>query len=364
MHKLLTLVLAVAVILSLVVVGCAKPAPAPAPAPTPSPAPGPTPAPTPAPAPAPLELRFAHGWSTKHHVHPVIEAWTKEVEEATEGRVKITIYPGATIAKGPDLYDAAATGVADMAWSLQGYTPGKFPLTSVMELPFMATSSVQGTRVMQGLYEKFPEVEAEYEGVKILWLWALDPGQLLTTKKQVRTLDDISGMKLRTASATLGLMMEELGAVPVHMGSAELYDALQKGVVDGGILGVSALKTFSLQDVIRYVTVGNFFVDTMFVVANDKSWNKISASDQKIIEDLNRKYEGIVANSFVTEQQKGFEAAEAAGAEEYILPAAELDKWKQAVSGISKKWIADMESKGLPGQEVYDAAIELAEEYK
>jgi len=349
-HRLITLVIAVVVIAGLVIAGCAKPAPAPSP--------------TPAPAPAPLELRFAHGWSTKHHVHPVIEAWTKEVEEATEGRVRITIYPDAIIAKGPDLYDTVATGVADMAWSLQGYTPGKFPLTSVMELPFMATSSVHGTRIMEGLREKFPEVEAEYEGVKVLWLWALDPGQLLTTKKQVRTLDDISGMKLRTASATLGLTMEALGAVPVLMGSAELYDALQKGVVDGGILGISALKTFSLQDVIRYVTVGNFFVDTMFVVANDKSWNKISPSDQKIIEGLNRKYEVIVANSFVTEQGKGFEAAEAAGAEEYTLPAGELDKWKQAVSGINKKWIADMESKGLPGQEVYDAAIELAGEYK
>jgi len=148
------------------------------------------------------------------------------------------------------------------------------------------------------------------------------------------------------------------------MGAAELYDSLQKGVVDGGLLGVSAVKTFNLQDVIRYITVGDFFVDTMFVVANSKSWDKISASDQKIIEDLCRKAEITVSRSFDTETKAGFEAAESAGVEIYTLPADELDKWKQAVSGINKKWIADMELKGLPGQEVYDAAIELAEKYK
>ncbi len=107
---------------------------------------------------------------TKHHVHPVIETWTKEVEEATEGRIKITIYPGGALAKGPELYDTVAAGAVGMAWSVHGYTAGKFPLTSVMELPFMATSALQGCNILWSLYEKFPEIEAEHEGTKVLWI--------------------------------------------------------------------------------------------------------------------------------------------------------------------------------------------------
>ncbi len=94
----------------------------------------------------------------------------------------------------------------------------------------------------------------------------------MTTKKDVRTLDDINGLKLRSPSSALAPTIEAMGAVPVTMGIGELYDSLQKGVVDGTLLGTSAVKTFNLQDVIRHITVGNFFVATMFVVVNDDSW--------------------------------------------------------------------------------------------
>ena len=83
---------------------------------------------------APIELRLAHGWSPKHHCHVILDKWTKDVEKATNGRVKITIFPGGALSNAVQLYDSTRTGVADLAWFLQGYTPGKFPLTSVVEL--------------------------------------------------------------------------------------------------------------------------------------------------------------------------------------------------------------------------------------
>ena len=75
----------------------------------------------------PIELRLAHGWSPKHHCHVILEKWTKDVDQATEGRVKITIFPGGALSTAVQLYDSARMGVADLAWFLQGYTPGKFP---------------------------------------------------------------------------------------------------------------------------------------------------------------------------------------------------------------------------------------------
>ncbi len=351
-------VLACVLVVSLVIAGCA-----PAPAPTPSPAPAPAPAPTP-PA-RPVELRFAHGWATTHHVHVVIDAWTKEVEKATEGRVKITIYPGGTLAGAVQLYDAVSTGAVDLAWFLQGMTPGKFPLSSVIELPFMATSATQASQVTWGLYEKFPELKAEYAGVKVLWLWTVDTGQLMTTKKAVRVVDDMKGLKLRVGSATQNPMTEALGAVPVLMPIGELYDALQKGVVDGTLLGTSAVNTFKLHDVIKYMTVGHFFINAQGVAINSNSWAKIPARDQKIIEDISgRKMAETTGKSFEREAKAGFDAASGARVEIIQLPAAEMDKWKRTVSGIYQQWINDMKAKGLPAQAVFDEANKLAQQYK
>ncbi len=106
----------------------------------------------------PIELKLAHAWATTHHVHVILDQWVKEVEQATNGRVKITIYPGGALSTAVQLYDTVKTGVADLCWFLQGYTPGKFPLTSVIELPFMATSAKQGSQALWELYETSPEM--------------------------------------------------------------------------------------------------------------------------------------------------------------------------------------------------------------
>lgn len=312
-----------------------------------------------------VELRFAHGWSTEHHIHKVIEAWTKEVEEATSGRVKIEIYPGGALATPNQLYDAVATGVADMAWFLQGYTAGKFPLTSVIELPFMAESAEQASQALWDLYEKFPEFQEEYQGVRVLWMWTTDTGQLMTTDKEIKTLNDVAGLKLRVGSASLSPTTEAFGAVPILMPINELYDSLQKGVVEGTLLSSSAVKTFNLQDVIAYMSMGNFFVNTQSVAINDASWAKISSEDQKVIQDLSgKRMAQITGKNFDTEGKAGFEAAVAGGVQIIELSEEELQNWRDAVSDLNSQWIADMNSKGLPGQEVFDEALTLTQQYR
>src|SRR5512139_154234 len=178
-----------------------------------------------APAPAkPVELKLGHAWATTHHVHVILDQWAKDVEKATSGRVKITIYPGGTLSTAVQLYDSVKTGVVDLAWFLQGYTPGKFPLTSVIELPFMASTAKQGSAAMWELYESSPEMQAEYAGVKVLSMWVVDPGQLMTNRKVVHNVNDIKGMKLRIGSDTLKPTAEALGAVPILMAINELFD--------------------------------------------------------------------------------------------------------------------------------------------
>ena len=314
---------------------------------------------------SPVELKLAHAWATTHHVHVILDQWTKDVEKATDGRVKITIYPGGALSTAVQLYDTVRTGVADLAWFLQGYTPGKFPLTSVVELPFMASSSKQGSPALWEVYENSPEMQAEYGGVKVLSMWVVDPGQLMTSRKVVRNLEDVKGLKIRIGSDTTKATAEVLGAVPILMAINELYDSLQKGVVDGTLLGTSAIRTFKLQNLLKGLTIGNFFVNAHALGINKNSWAKIPAEDQKIIMDLaGLRLAKITGLKFDSEGQVGYDDAKAAGVEIVQLPPAEMSRWTGAVAGIYQQWIADMKAKGLPGQQLYDKTREILKKYE
>ena len=357
MKKLSWISIAVMVTVMLIFSACTSGAP--------SSAPSSAPAKAPAPSGQPVELKLAHGWATTHHAHVMLDAWTKDVEKATEGRVKITIYPGGALSTPVQLFDTVSTGVADLAWFLQGYTPGKFPLTSVIELPFMATSAEQASQALWEIYEKTPQMQAEYPGVKVLALWTVDTGQLMVAKKVVRNFDEIKGLKLRIGSDSLKPTTESLGAVPILMAVNELYDGLQKGVVDGTLIGTSAIKPFKLQDVLKGVTMVDLFTSAMGLAINSNSWAKISAQDQKIIMDLSgTKLAKAMGANFDSEAKLALDVAKGAGVEIVELPAAEKDKWKKAVAGIHQQWIADMKAKGLPAQEVYDEITKLIKKYE
>lgn len=313
----------------------------------------------------PMNLRLAHGWSPKHHVHVILDQWTKDVDRATDGRVKITIFPGGALSKAVQLYDSTRTGVADLAWFLQGYTPGKFPLTSVIELPFMATSGRQASQAIWDLYESSPAMQAEYQGVKVLSMWTVDTGQLMTARVIVRNVDEIKGLKLRIGSDTLKPTVEALGAVPILMPIGDLFDSLQKGVVDGTLLGTSAIKTFKLAPILKGMTIGHFFVNAQALGINEKVWEKISAADQKTMMDLAGTHMAkAMGSKYDAEGKVGYNIAKDAGVVIVDMPPSEMAKWKKAVAGIYKDWIEEMNAKGLPGRQIYDEANQLTKKYE
>ena len=134
------------------------------------------------------------------------------MEEATKGKVKIQVYPSQTLVKGPESWNALKSGVADMAWSFHGYWADLTPLADVITLPSLPFKTAEkGSEVLWKLYEKFPAMQREFQDVKVLMLWTSNPYFLITTKKQVKTLEDIKGMKLRV---TGGPPTEQMKWVP------------------------------------------------------------------------------------------------------------------------------------------------------
>lgn len=306
---------------------------------------------------AEVELDFSHFFPPTHFMEDVIQEFSAELNEATDGRIQITSYPGASLAAPDEHFDAAATGSVDIALSVHGYTPNQFPLTSVMELPFMSTSATEGSQALWDLYKSFDEFDEEYAGTVPLWLYTTDPGQLYTVDKPVKSIEDLKGMRIRSPSPETSEWLEALGATPVSMPMNENFEALERGVVDGTIAPWEAVKTWGLNEVINYVTVGNFYSTTMFVVMNEDTWNSFSEEDQQIIQELAG--ENMVKKTGEAFDQIGAEAAEEArekGIEFYELSEEELDEWREYIDPTINHWIENVEGRGLPAQELFDQA--------
>lgn len=309
-----------------------------------------------------VELDLSHFFPPSHEMETVVvQEFVKDVEEATGGKVKITTYPGSSLAAPDGQFDAAATGAVDIGLSVHGYTPNQFPMSSVMELPFLSKKGEQGSKILWQLYEEFPEFEKEYAGTVPLWLSTSDPGQIFTVGKPVKSYEDLKGMRIRSPSAETNEWLTALGATPVSMPMSETYEALEKGVVDGTIAPWEAIHGFSLVDVIDYATVGNFYLTTFFVTMNENSWNELGEENQAAIKELMGERMAIKAGAnFDDVGQRAIERAKEKGVEIYELSDDELAEWSKLINPTVEKWIKKLEDKGLPGQAIYDRAVELS----
>ena len=310
-----------------------------------------------------VELKMSHFMPTKHVQHAKVMApWAEKIEKLTDGRVKVTIFPGGALGKPPHQYDNAVKGITDIAFGLQSYTPGRFPLTSSLRLPFMVKSGEQGANVLWRMYEKY--LHDEYKDVKVLWLFMHGPGQLHTTKKQIQTLDDLKGLKIRSPGPIMSKVFKQFGSVPVHMPITQVYTALERKTVDGVAVPWETMPPFRFYEQCKFSTVADIYSMTFFVVMNKKKYESLPADIKKIIDDNSGLKMSIEAGKvYDLGDIPGKKLFEKKGGTVYQLPAAERAKWVKAAVPVKKAWIEDMQAKGLPGQEVLQYAQEMLLKY-
>ena len=205
------------------------------------------------------------GWGPAHALYP----WIKQVEEATKGRVKIEVFPSQTLIKGIDMWKGISSGIADIGWCVQGYWPEQTPLSDVMSLPFLPIKTAEhGSEVIWKLHEKYPSIQKEYGPIQPLVLHTTSPNFLITAKKQVKTLEDMKGLKIRTLGGPPTEMAKALGAVPAVLPMPDMYQALDKGVFDGAAVPWEAIHGFRLYEVAKNVTMVPFYASYFSVCAN------------------------------------------------------------------------------------------------
>ncbi|EGL83111.1 Extracellular solute-binding protein, family 7 [Caldalkalibacillus thermarum TA2.A1] len=310
-----------------------------------------------------ITLKFSHFWPPHHFVQTeVFEPFVDEMGQLSDGRVTIDIYPASALGEPGAQYDMAVTGVADITVGVHSYTPGQFPLVSVMELPFISDSGEKGSEILWKLYEEFPELKEEHAQTKPLWLFTSSPGQLLTVGKPVESIDDLRGMRIRSPSPIMNKVIELAGATPVSMPMSDVYDAMQRGVVDGTFAPMPELLAFNLMDVTDYVTIGNFYMTTFFAVMNGQVWEGLTAEEQQKLEELGLSMARKGGKAFDQAAAEAREALADSDVEVYELSEEDVAEWKSQLESIIQDWIEEMNSKGLPGQEIYDRAVQLNSE--
>jgi TRAP-type C4-dicarboxylate transport system substrate-binding protein len=310
-----------------------------------------------------IDLKLSHFMSPMHNLHvDVFVPFAKEVEAKSKGKAKVSIFPGEALGKAKDHYDMAAHGITDIAFAIPGYTPGRFPLSSVIELPFLVPSAKIGSRVIWEIQQKY--LQAEYPGVKILSMWVHSPGHIHMTKKPAKTLEDVSGVRLRSPGPMQIQLLKELGVSPLTIPIPELYDALQKGMADGAVIPFSSIADFKLSELIRYHTMANMYVMAMGLFMNPKTWDSLPADVQKaILEAAGSRMSEMAGASYDNADLRGMDAAKKVNAEITTLSSEEKKRWIERSRPVTEKWIVDMDAKGLPGKKAYEETRQLLEKY-
>ena len=310
----------------------------------------------------PVTLNLGHPFPEQHPIHQgALVPFAEAVNEATDGTVTIEFHPGGALGPPPATYDNVVTGAQELGWALQGYHAGRFPVTQVIEMPFQFTSAVQATNVLWDLYEEFPELQDEYDDVKLLGLWVHDIGDLWTKDKKVETLEDVAGLTLRFPTPVLASVIEKMGGTPIGMPAPEIFDSLERGVIDGLMIAVSGLQSFQLYPVLAYGVECNCYVAAQYLTMNLDAWNALSPAQQAVIDGLSGRtlslnaavvYDGAYA--------RVSEIAVEEGVEKYVLPADELARWVAIGDEVIDEWIAEREAEDVPGQAMFDRLQELA----
>lgn len=297
-----------------------------------------------------------------HHTEFYVK-WAEKVERLTEGRVKIKIFPAQTLGKAPSFFDIVKTGVADIALGVNAYNPGQFPLTQMMSLPLLPLPNASAaSATLWELYEKYPEMRKEYEGTKFLHFGCTSPFMVITSKKPVHNLADMKGLQLRVSGSRASDAVTRLGAVPVAINIAELYVAIEKGVVDGV---TSVWEAFSQMPVNRlnYITDVPLYVVPFWIAANPRSWEKISKQDQEIIMAECAGMAGSLMEANVFDSAEGPARELVKNWTYYSLDDAQLAKWKELTKPVHDNYIAELEKRGLPAKAFYKDMMNILKRY-
>jgi TRAP-type transport system periplasmic protein len=283
----------------------------------------------------------------------MLAEWCRDLGQRSGGRIQATLHPGGILTPAAQMFDSVTTGIADIGFGPMGVTPGRFPLTEVMEQPLGIEKAVMMTRLSNDFFRAFKP--REFEQVKVLFFLSASPG-LLHTKKPVRRLEDLSGVKVRCLGGNAAKVLKTLGAVPIVIPTGDTYDALRKGIVDGVVAAWDSLETLKWGEILPYTTVSYHAAvgATGFVVMNKTKWDSLPAELQAIIDSMSDEYADKLSRLWDEKDQNTIGKWKAKNHVSVFLSKEEERRWETAVVPLYETFVKEKSARGLAAVEALE----------
>lgn len=300
-----------------------------------------------------VTLTYSTFFPPTHIQAKTSEDWCKEVEKRTDGRVKVQFFPGQTLTRAPQTYEAITDGIADVGVAALAYTQGRFPVMASMDMPLGYPSGMAATKAANDLYAKLKP--AEFNDTQIMYFHAHGPGYIHTRKTAVEKLEDLKGLRIRSTGMSAKIITA-LGGTPVSMAMPDTYQSLQRGVVDGSFNPVETDKGWNIGEVVSYLTIAKpiAYTTLFYVTMNKDKWASISPEDQKIIAEINDEWSLKHGQAWDSSDEEGMAFFKEKGGKVIELSDAEAQKWSDAVAPVVTEYIAELDKQNVNGKEVID----------
>ena len=299
-------------------------------------------------------LRMAYWAGPAHQMVQSQEAWIKTIEAASGGNLTVEV-DKAPLAKPEGQYDLIKNGIRDLVWAVPGYTPGRFDMLQVAELPFLCPNSTVCSPVLWKWYAKYGLAAKEFPDTTLLATFTTGPF-LVHTTKVARTLDEIRALKLRVAGASVPIA-KALGMSVAVLPATDAYESLQRGTVDGTLFPWEAVKSFRLAELLKFhlEIPGGLLASSFVIVGNTRAINNLTPANKAAL----LKASGEAGSALYG---KAWDAADNAGRDdakqhgnviETIAPA-ELDRWRPMLQFVTDDWLKKAQARGLDGKKALD----------
>jgi TRAP-type C4-dicarboxylate transport system substrate-binding protein len=275
--------------------------------------------------------------------------WCDLLTDNTKGRIKCNILPRG-VTPAPGTYDAIKNGLADLSYTVHGYTPGRFVMTQMSELPFLGNSAETISVALSRVTGKHPEFAAEHQGVKVITLFSHGPGIVFNTKRAIAKTDDLSGLKFRVGGGMVNEMSKALGMNVTLKPAPDSYELLSSGVMDGTLFPAESTESFKIDKIIKHATTfpGGLYNTSFVFMMNQAKYDKLSAEDKKAVDAISGETAArIFGRGWDKVDRRAFGLMQANGVQVTKADAKFVADIKAKTAPLEQGWVKAAEDKGL-----------------
>ncbi len=308
-------------------------------------------------------------WVPPTHALSVAQKeWCDLLEKNTTGKMKCNILPRGVSAP-PGTFDAVKNGLADISFTVHGYTPGRFVYTQMAEFPFLGNTSEPISVAFNKVAMKHPEFAAEHQGVKVITFFTHGPGIVFNTKKPVTRAEDLQGLKWRVGGGMVNEITKVLNMNVTLKPATDSYELLSGGVMDGTLFPAESTESFKIDKIIKHATFfpGGLYNTSFVFMMNQARYDKLSADEKKAVDAISGETAArMFGRNWDKVDRRGVALMQANGVQMVKADAKFVADVKSRTSGLEAKWVKDSEAKGLKGADkvLADFRAEIARQEK